>query len=101
MRLEINVREISNELNFNKRKYRKAKRQISFLEKLELIRKYNTKSQRKRTVCFWIFENAKSKIKDENLCKVRISYKERREDALVYGAEEGRDKLRKAVRSCT
>ena len=40
-------------------------------------------------------------MKDENLCKVRISYKERREDALVYGAEEGRDKLRKAVTSCT
>ena len=29
----------------------------------------------------------------------RISYKERREDALVHGAEEGRDKLRKATGS--
>ena len=47
---------------------------------------------------FW---NAKKSI-DENLCKVskRISYKERREDALVHGAEEGRDKLRKAAESC-
>ena len=44
---------------------------------------------------FW---NAKKSI-DENLCKVskRISYKERREDALVHGAEEGRDKLRKVA----
>ena len=30
----------------------------------------------------------------------RISYEERREDALVHGAEEGRDKLRKAAASC-
>ena len=30
----------------------------------------------------------------------RISYKERMEDALVHGAEEGRDKLRKATGSC-
>ena len=30
----------------------------------------------------------------------RISYEERREDALVHGAEEGRDKLRKAAVSC-
>ena len=29
--------------------------------------------------------------------KKRISYKERMEDALVHGAEEGRDKLRKAT----
>ena len=29
----------------------------------------------------------------------RISYKERMEDALVHGAEEGRDKLRKATGS--
>ena len=29
-----------------------------------------------------------------------ISYEERREDALVHGAEEGRDKLRKVAGSC-
>ena len=34
------------------------------------------------------------------ISKKRISYKERREDALVHGAEEGRDKLRKATVSC-
>ena len=62
--------------------------------------KYIQRSQKKDCL-FLDFFNAKSKIKDENLCKIRISYKERREDALVYGAEEGRDKLRKAVTSCT
>ena len=30
----------------------------------------------------------------------RSSYKEHTEDALVHGAEEGRDKLRKAAVSC-
>ena len=30
----------------------------------------------------------------------KSSYKEHTEDALVYGAEEGRDKLRKATVSC-
>ena len=30
---------------------------------------------------------------------IRSSYKERRENALASGAEEGRDKLRKATRS--
>ena len=54
----------------------------------------------KELFVFGFYINAKSKIKDENLCKVRISYKERREDALVHGAEEGRDKLRKAAVSC-
>ena len=31
------------------------------------------------------------------LSKERSSYKEHTEDALVHGAEEGRDKLRKAA----
>ena len=43
------------------------------------------------------------KINSTDCCKCnqkRISYKERMEDALVHGAEEGRDKLRKAAVSC-
>ena len=42
------------------------------------------------------------KINSTDCCKCnqkRISYKERMEDALVHGAEEGRDKLRKATGS--
>ena len=32
---------------------------------------------------------------------LRLSYKEHMVDALALGAEEGRDKLRKATGSCT
>ena len=35
-----------------------------------------------------------------NRGKESSSYKEHTEDALVHGAEEGRDKLRKATVSC-
>ena len=58
-----------------------------------------------KTIVKRIFENLK-KVKEiirrikRKCLKRRISYKERMEDALVHGAEEGRDKLRKAAVSC-
>ena len=38
-----------------------------------------------------------SRLRAERCTEERSSYKEHTEDALVHGAEEGRDKLRKAA----
>ena len=38
-----------------------------------------------------------SRLRAGNSTEERSSYKEHTEDALVHGAEEGRDKLRKAA----
>ena len=38
-----------------------------------------------------------SRLRAGNSTEARSSYKEHTEDALVHGAEEGRDKLRKAA----
>ena len=51
-----------------------------------------------------IYAELKEINKENNKCKenlrIRLSYKERTEDALALGAEERRDKLRKATGSC-
>ena len=55
-----------------------------------------------RVICLYITIAEESKRSDIGLTKKRrSSYKGRKVDALALGAEEGRDKLRKAAGSCT